>query len=235
MNEGRDRYFIQSVAHAADVLRAFSSPREVLRLRDVVARTGHSRNTAFRLLYTLEKAGLKLAGLEKDTVERLRQCLPPASNIYNPVDVLGDALADRYEFALQTVLADPNVHTAIVLLTPQAMTQAVETAQVIARAARGSTDQRARVLPVLRCARPLTQSVKGSSPASGRDGPCHHSITAGRAPMRPSTPLLPTSFTRYSPGSSGRPMRSSTARSASSTVLPVCSYCSITPLSLWHS
>lgn len=58
MSRSRDRYFIHSVAHAADVLRAFSSPREVLRLRDVVARTGHSRNTAFRLLYTLEKAGL---------------------------------------------------------------------------------------------------------------------------------------------------------------------------------
>jgi acetyltransferase len=49
------------------------------------------------------------------------------------VDVLGDALADRYEFALDTVLDDPGVDIALVLLTPQAMTQATETAQAMAR------------------------------------------------------------------------------------------------------
>jgi len=54
----RDPYFIHSVAHAADVLRAFSSPAEILRLRDIVARTTHSKGIAFRLLYTLEKSGL---------------------------------------------------------------------------------------------------------------------------------------------------------------------------------
>ena len=54
----RDPYFIQSVAHAADVLKAFSTPTEVLRLRDVVSRTSYSKGIAFRLLYTLEKTGL---------------------------------------------------------------------------------------------------------------------------------------------------------------------------------
>lgn len=58
MMEGRDPYFIQSVAHAVDVLRAFGTPREVLRLKDIVDRTGHSKNTVFRLLYTLERTGL---------------------------------------------------------------------------------------------------------------------------------------------------------------------------------
>jgi ribose transport system substrate-binding protein len=54
----RDPYFIHSVAHAADILRAFTTPTEVLRLRDVVSRTNHSKGIAFRLLYTLEKTGL---------------------------------------------------------------------------------------------------------------------------------------------------------------------------------
>ena len=54
----RDPYFIQSVAHAADVLRAFTTPSEVLRLRDVVSRTSHNKGIAFRMLYTLEKTGL---------------------------------------------------------------------------------------------------------------------------------------------------------------------------------
>jgi ribose transport system substrate-binding protein len=58
MMEGRDPYFIQAVAHAVDVLRAFGTPREVLRLKDIVDRTGLSKNTVFRLLYTLERTGL---------------------------------------------------------------------------------------------------------------------------------------------------------------------------------
>jgi ribose transport system substrate-binding protein len=56
--EDRDPYFIHSVAHAADVLRAFGTPKEILRLKDVVDRTGHSKNTVFRVLYTLERTGL---------------------------------------------------------------------------------------------------------------------------------------------------------------------------------
>lgn len=56
--EVRDPYFIHSVAHAADVLKAFTTPAEVLRLRDIVARTSYSKGIAFRLLYTLEKTGL---------------------------------------------------------------------------------------------------------------------------------------------------------------------------------
>jgi ribose transport system substrate-binding protein len=68
---GRDPYFIQSVAHAADVLRAFSNPNEVLQLRDVVSRTCHSKGIAFRMLYTLEKAGL----LEKIGANQYRTTL----------------------------------------------------------------------------------------------------------------------------------------------------------------
>jgi len=45
--------------------------------------------------------------------------------------VLGDAHADRYRFAMQTVAADPNVDGLLILLTPQAMTEIEETAQAI--------------------------------------------------------------------------------------------------------
>lgn len=54
----RDPYYVRSVAHAADILRAFISPDEVLRLRDVIARTSLSKGIVFRLLHTLEKSGL---------------------------------------------------------------------------------------------------------------------------------------------------------------------------------
>jgi acetyl coenzyme A synthetase (ADP forming)-like protein len=83
----------------------------------------------------IEEQGLTFAKLSEDTTKKLADKLPPAANVYNPVDVLGDALADRYEFALDMVLDDPNVNSAIVLLTPQAMTQAAETAEAIVKSA----------------------------------------------------------------------------------------------------
>jgi acetyl coenzyme A synthetase (ADP forming)-like protein len=83
----------------------------------------------------IEQEGLTFSKLEDETRTKLTGGLPPAANVYNPIDVLGDALADRYEFALNIVLDDPNVDSAIVLLTPQAMTQAKETAEAVVRLA----------------------------------------------------------------------------------------------------
>jgi len=78
----------------------------------------------------IEEQGLTFAKLSEETMKKLAEKLPAAANVHNPVDVLGDALADRYEFALDVVLDDPNVHSVVLLLTPQAMTQAKETAEV---------------------------------------------------------------------------------------------------------
>ena len=75
--------------------------------------------------------GLRLANFNVDTINKLRSKLPPAAAVYNPVDVLGDARADRYEFAIDAVLADENVDGVIVILTPQAMTEPNETAKAI--------------------------------------------------------------------------------------------------------
>ncbi len=81
----------------------------------------------------VEERGLTFTKLSEETMKKLAENLPPAANVRNPVDVLGDALADRYEFALHVVLDDPNVNSAIVLLTPQAMTQAKETAEAVVK------------------------------------------------------------------------------------------------------
>jgi ribose transport system substrate-binding protein len=48
-----EKYRITSVVRACDVLRAFREPDEILELRDVAARTGFHRSTAFRLLVNL--------------------------------------------------------------------------------------------------------------------------------------------------------------------------------------
>jgi len=79
----------------------------------------------------LERLGLSLARFEVETIQELEKALPDAASAANPVDVLGDALADRFEFALDTVSKDPNVDGMIVILTPQAMTDIEGTAQSV--------------------------------------------------------------------------------------------------------
>ncbi len=94
----------------------------------------------------IEREGLSFAKLTDETVNKLASRLPAAANLYNPIDVLGDALADRYEFALDVVLDDPNVDTILVLLTPQAMTESAVTAEAVVQVAR-----RKPVKPIFAC------------------------------------------------------------------------------------
>lgn len=78
-----------------------------------------------------ETEGLTMARFDSETIEKLRTNLPRESSIYNPVDIMGDAREDRYKFALDTVLSDSNVGCCLVILTPQAMTRPMETAESI--------------------------------------------------------------------------------------------------------
>jgi acetyltransferase len=79
----------------------------------------------------LERAGMSLARLENSTIQKLEEFLPDAASAANPVDVLGDALADRYRFALKHTIHDPNVDGLIVIVTPQAMTEIEATAHAV--------------------------------------------------------------------------------------------------------
>jgi acetyltransferase len=88
-----------------------------------------------------ERHGLELASFTGETIGRLAAKLPAHANVQNPVDVLGDALADRFEHALSVVLDDPRVHAAIVLLTPHAMTECSATAEAVVRVARAKRDK----------------------------------------------------------------------------------------------
>ncbi|MCJ7639211.1 MAG: acetate--CoA ligase family protein, partial [Euryarchaeota archaeon] len=72
-----------------------------------------------------------LANFTRETIIALRSALTRESNIYNPVDILGDAKPQRYVDTLKTILADQNVGLVIVLLTPQAMTEPEETASLL--------------------------------------------------------------------------------------------------------
>ncbi|HNR11873.1 MAG TPA: acetate--CoA ligase family protein [Thermodesulfobacteriota bacterium] len=84
--------------------------------------------------------GLSLVSFSEDTKKKLQEVLPPTASVHNPVDVIGDATHERYEAALHQVMADESVDGAIVILTPQAMTDILETAEIVPRVAK-TTDK----------------------------------------------------------------------------------------------
>jgi acetyltransferase len=86
----------------------------------------------------IDRLGLRLAELAPSTRQTLTNGLPAAASVANPVDVLGDAPADRYQFAIQLALADDGVDAVIVLMTPQAVTEPERTSRVITHLARTS-------------------------------------------------------------------------------------------------
>jgi acetyl coenzyme A synthetase (ADP forming)-like protein len=90
-------------------------------------------------------SGLRLARFKTETIKELQRHLPETANLQNPVDVIGDASYDRYENALSAVIRDEDVDGALVILTPQSMTNALGTAEAIVRVARGSNK------PILCC------------------------------------------------------------------------------------
>ena len=71
--------------------------------------------------------GVTLASFKPETIELLKTKLPESANFYNPVDVIGDADADRYSFAINAIMKDDNVSCVLALMAP---TDIVDTSAV---------------------------------------------------------------------------------------------------------
>ncbi|WP_435064244.1 acetate--CoA ligase family protein [Halobaculum sp. EA56] len=78
---------------------------------------------------------LRLASFADGTVDRLGETMPEEANVYNPVDVIGDAGVERYEAALDAALADPDVGSVVVITAPTATLDFGELGEAIADAA----------------------------------------------------------------------------------------------------
>ncbi|MDX1919548.1 MAG: acetate--CoA ligase family protein [Candidatus Caenarcaniphilales bacterium] len=83
----------------------------------------------------IERGG-KLAELSDKTMEALNQSLPSFWSHGNPVDVLGDARADRYEKAIDICIQDENTDALMIIFTPQAMSEPVQTSRAVSRIAK---------------------------------------------------------------------------------------------------
>jgi acetyltransferase len=83
----------------------------------------------------VEASVLEMASLSEPTRTTLAEHLPEHASLQNPVDVIGDARADRYRRAIDAVVADEGVASVLTILTPQTSTEVDRTAEAVADAA----------------------------------------------------------------------------------------------------
>lgn len=77
--------------------------------------------------------GRKLYQLSKEEISALDAVLPSNWSKNNPVDIIGDAMADRYEATLDIVTKFENVDLIYLLVTPQYMTDELNIAKLCER------------------------------------------------------------------------------------------------------
>jgi acyl-CoA synthetase (NDP forming) len=85
-----------------------------------------------------EAQGLALPALGDTTIAALRQFLPAAASVSNPVDMLASATADHYRQAIQILLADDNVDSLLAIFVPPLVTTSGDAGRAIAEGAAGS-------------------------------------------------------------------------------------------------
>ncbi len=123
----------ESIQDLFDYAQAFSC--QPLPKGDRVAILTNAGGPAIMTADACERKGLRVATLSEETINSLRAVLPPAANIYNPIDVLGDAASARYKDALEILGKDPGVDSIVVILVPTASAEIEETARAIGDAA----------------------------------------------------------------------------------------------------
>ena len=123
----------ESIKRQFDYARAFCN--QPLPAGPRVAVVANAGGPSIMAADAIERMGLDLVDLSETTLGKLREVLPPHANLHNPIDLLGDALAERFDFAIRLVLQDPTVDTVLVMLTPHAMTECSGTAEAVVKAA----------------------------------------------------------------------------------------------------
>ncbi|MFA9478624.1 bifunctional acetate--CoA ligase family protein/GNAT family N-acetyltransferase [Phycisphaerales bacterium AB-hyl4] len=122
---------LSDLFHMAEVLA--KQPRPAGNRLTILANAGGPGVLATDALVA---GGGQLAMLSDETQQQLQAMLPPHASTSNPVDILGDADAERYARAFEVVAADPGSDGLLVILTPQAMTDPTRTAERLKTVAR---------------------------------------------------------------------------------------------------
>lgn len=80
---------------------------------------------------TADRLGIKLDPMTPASIDAIADKLPSNASLYNPVDVIGDATSERYRVVLEQAAKDEAAEGICVILTPQAMTDVENIADVV--------------------------------------------------------------------------------------------------------
>jgi acyl-CoA synthetase (NDP forming) len=122
----------EKVQDLFDMAMAFSN--QPLPTGNRVAIVTNAGGPGIILADACEDNNLDVTALTPDTQEKLRSQLPDEASVRNPVDLIASATAQSYEFAVKTVLEDPNVDAAIAAFVPPLGIQTQEVAEAIVEA-----------------------------------------------------------------------------------------------------
>jgi acetyltransferase len=107
---------VQELFDAARVLESQPVPE-----RDGVAVITNAGGPGVMTTDAIGDSRLSMASFTDETLDAFREALPAGGNVYNPVDVVGDADNERFRDAIDVALADENVGSVIVLACPTAV------------------------------------------------------------------------------------------------------------------
>ena len=133
-----------SIKHQLDIASAFAN--QPLPQGPNVAIIASAGGAGIMATDAIEREGLHLATLSDTTIRTLSKKLDNALNVNNPIEIMGNMLADSYELALKQVLDDPGVHVVLVMLTPHSLTQCASVVRAIVHAAKEKTSK-----PIFAC------------------------------------------------------------------------------------
>lgn len=125
-------------AHDAEELFDYARALDSLPLPDEegVAVVTNAGGPGVMATDALGDSSLSLAEFDDATYDALDDALPDAAAVYNPVDVLGDAPAERFGDAVSTVLDDENVGACLVIACPTATFEFDDLAETVVETTR---------------------------------------------------------------------------------------------------
>jgi acetyl coenzyme A synthetase (ADP forming)-like protein len=105
-----------------------------------------------------EAGGLTVPELSEHIKSKLRQFLPPAAGVSNPVDMIASARAESYRRTIETVLPAPDVDALIVIYIPVDRNDSQSVAEAIKEGVANARSAEGRAKPVLACLMASDQS-----------------------------------------------------------------------------
>ena len=134
-----DALFLQSGVIRVDGLEQLFDVAQVLTSQPLPAGNrvcvlGNAGGPGILAADACEGAGLVVPPLADATQQRLRELVPAAAAVQNPVDLLASASAGDYERAIAAVLDSADVDAVLVIFVPPLITQADDVARAVARA-----------------------------------------------------------------------------------------------------